>query len=184
MTRNTTAEKWASIVLGVVCLGLALNLMFRGGVGSGKEKPAQAPARIADKPQPEPRPVAVKDDLSRYDPEVKLDLLSELQEKSLPSIERNPFEFPKPKPIPPAIGPQLPRPVAPPSPESLAIKLVGYSQKENGIREGIISGEDGIFIVHEGETFDKRYKVNKLTATMVEIYDDTTRQTVEMPMAP
>jgi hypothetical protein len=184
MTKKTAAEKWASIALGVVCLALVLNLLLRGGVGSGTEKPTRVPARPAAKPQSAPGPVAAKDDLSRYDPEVKLDLLSDLQERPLPSINRNPFEFPKPKPIPAAIGPQPPRPAVSAAPVALTIKLVGYSQKENGIREGIISGEDGIFIVHEGETFDKRYKVNRLTATMVEIYDETTRQTVEMPMAP
>lgn len=186
MKKTKAAEKWASGGLAAVCLVLGLNLLLRSGVGSGTEKPAApTPARpAANLRTAPPRPAAVQDDLSRYDPEVKLDLLSDLQSRPLPEIERNPFEFPKPKPIPAAIGPQLPRPAPPIPVAALGIKLIGYSQKENGVREGIISGEDGIYIVHEGETFAKRYKVNKLTATMAEIYDETTRQTVEMPIAP
>ncbi|HEV2348339.1 MAG TPA: hypothetical protein VG028_00670 [Terriglobia bacterium] len=185
MKKKRAAEKWASGALGVVCLVLAINLLLRSGVGAGTEKPTPAAEHARAKLRTQPRSGAAPDDLSRYDPEVKLDLLSDLQSRPLPEIERNPFEFPKPKPISPPIGPQLPRPPAPPPPPPpLPLKAIGYSEKENGVKEGIISGEDGIYVVHEGETFAKRYKVSKLTATMVEIYDEATRQTVDMPIAP
>ncbi|HLY61950.1 MAG TPA: hypothetical protein VKV95_14485 [Terriglobia bacterium] len=181
----SAAQKWASIVLGVICLALLLNLALRSGVGSGTEKSPLAPVKSAVKLQITPKPGAAQDDLSRYDPEVKLDLLSDLQSRELPQIERNPFEFERPKPIPPSIGPQLPgRGSALPPPPVLSIKLIGYSQKESGLKEGIIADEDGLYVVHEGETFAKRYKVTKLTSTFIEIYDETTRQTVSLPIAP
>jgi hypothetical protein len=184
MKKQGTAEKWASGALGVVCLILVVHLLLRGGVGSGKEKTTPAPARSTAVHLAAPRPAAAPDDLSRYDPDVKLELLSDLQSRPLPDIERNPFEFPKPKPIPPPIGPQPPPAAAPPAAApALTIKAIGYSVKEGGLREGIISDPDGLYIVHEGETFAKRYKVSKLTATMVQVYDETTRQTVDLPIA-
>jgi hypothetical protein len=179
------AEKWASGALGAVCLVLVLNLALRSGVGSGTEKARPAPVSPSVKLRLEPKPNTAQDDLARYDPEVKLDLLSDLQSRSLPHIDRNPFEFERPKPIPPAIGPQLPgRGTSLPAPPVLSIKLIGYSQKENGTREGIIADTDGLYIVHEGDTFAKRYKVTKLTSTVCEVYDETTRQTVALSLAP
>lgn len=179
------AEKWVSGALGVVCLVLLINLILRGGIGKGTEEPSPAPVNSSVPHRSEPKSGAAPDDLARYDPEVKLDLLSDLQSRTLPQIERNPFEFERPKPIPPPIGPQLPgRGPQPPPPPALPIKVIGYSQKESGIKEGIMADDEGIYVVHEGETFAKRYKVTKLTATAVEIYDETTRQTVSLPIAP
>ena len=178
------AEKWWSGILGVVCLLLLMNLL-RGGVPAVQEKESTP----ADHP-PETRQIPVgsleaKDELSRYNPEVKLDLLSDIQQRGLPTIERNPFEFPKPKETSRPPGPQLPPPPPPPPPPpTLPIKMIGYSEKAGGIKEAVVFEEpDGpIYVVHEGETFNKRYKVNKLTSISASIYDEETHQTVELPI--
>jgi hypothetical protein len=131
-------------------------------------------------------PLGVKDELSRYDPEVRLDLLNDQQSRPLPKIDRNPFEFPAPKPTAASrggiFGPQLPPP--PPPPPPLSIKLIGYTDKGGGVKVGIISDDEEIYVVREGETFAKIFKVTKLTPLMVEIYDESTHRTVELPITP
>ena len=101
-------------------------------------------------------------------------------------MDRNPFEIPPPKPILVSrgriYGPQLPTP--PPPPPPLTIKLIGYSDKGGGVKVGIISDDEDIYVVREGQTFDKIFKVTKLTPLMIEIYDESTHRTVDLPIAP
>jgi hypothetical protein len=124
----------------------------------------------------------VADELARYDPAVRLDLLKELQSRPLPKMARNPFEFgakpaPATEPQPAALAPaQAPPPAAPP------LKAVGYTEKAAGVREAIISDDQEIYIVHEGETFAKRFRVLKISPSVVEVDDDTTHQTIRLPI--
>jgi len=179
-----TVEKWASGALGVVCLILLIN-MLRGGSPAAQEKRSSPPAR-APETRPTPAvPLDAQNELSRYNPELKLDLLNDIQQRELPAFERNPFEFPKPKELPQPIGPSLPKgnaTITPPPPPTLPIKMIGYSEKASGLKEGIVEDDEGIYVIHEGETFNKRYKVNKLATTSASIYDDVTHQTVELPI--
>ncbi|MHB8655803.1 MAG: hypothetical protein ACYDA9_18215 [Terriglobia bacterium] len=152
----------------------------------GTAKPAVPSVRSAQTRRIPVAPPGVKDELSRYDPEVRLDLLSDQQSRPLPVIDRNPFEFPAPKPVLDSrgriFGPQLPPP--PPPPPPLSIKLIGYTDKGGGVKVGIISDNEDIYVVREGETFDKIFKVTKLTPMMIEIYDQSTHRTVELPIMP
>lgn len=187
MKIRSAVENWASGVLGAVGLVLITNLAACGGVGVGTPKRAAAPVLTAQTRRiPMAPPGVKKDELSRYDPEVRLDLLSDQQSRPLPVIDRNPFEYPAPKPTVDLrrriFGPQLPPP--PPPPPPLSIKLIGYTDKGGGVKVGIISDNEDIYVVREGETFDKIYKVTKLTPMMIEIYDQSTHRTVELPIMP
>ena len=177
--------KWASGVLGAVCLVLAVNLVWHNGVrAGGVPKPTLPPVHTPLIRRITLAPPAVKEELSRYDSEIKLDLLTDIQSRPLPEIERNPFEFPPARtvsgPVEPT-GPQLPPP--PPPPPPMPFKLIGYSEKAGGLKEAIIEDAEEIYVVHEGETFAKKYRVNKITPTMAEIVDTASGQTAQLPIA-
>jgi hypothetical protein len=177
-------EKWAIGALGLVCLLLVMN-MVRGGSPAAQEKRNTPPGPAPETRQTRAVPPDAKDELSRYNPEIKLDLLSDIQQRELPTFARNPFEFPKPKELPLPVGPSLPTATAnntPPPTPTLPIRMLGYSEKAGGMKEGIVEDDEGIYVVHVGETFNKRYKVNKLVTTSASIYDEVTHQTVELPI--
>ncbi len=190
MKSKAQFEKWASVGLGVVCLILVLNLVFRGGFKAGSPKPA-APAV---KPPPGTRARAAAapasrsgDELARYNPVVRLDLLEEIQKRADPKVDRDPFEFvakaPPPKPagtVAAAAAPVTPAPPPPPPPPPL--KAVGYTEK-GGVREAIVTLEDQVFVIHEGETFAKRFQVIRITPSQVEINDATTQQNIRLPFS-
>ena len=186
MKIGIAVENWMGIILNAVGLVLITNLLACSGVGAGDAKPAVAAVRSPHARRIPSAPVGSKDELSRYDPEVRLDLLNDQQSRPLPRIDRNPFEIPAPKPTLVSsgrtFGPQLPPP--PPPPPPLPIKLIGYTDKGGGVKVGIISDDEQIYVVREGETFAKIFKVTKLTPLMIEIYDEATHQTVQLPIAP
>lgn len=186
MKIRSVVENWSSVVLGAAGLVLSTNFVACGGVGVGAAKQDVAPVRSAQTRRNSLAPPGVKDELSKYDPEVRLDLLNDQHSRPLPGIDRNPFEFPTPKPAVDSrgriFGPQPPP--APPPPPPLSIKLIGYTDKGGGVKVGIISDNEDLYVVREGETFDKIFKVTRLTPMMIEIYDESTHRTVELPIMP
>jgi hypothetical protein len=181
MTRKSQVKKWAAGTLGIVCLLLVLNLVLRSGVKVGASR-ATLPARVTPAvAHPQALADRVADELASYDPGVRLDLLKELQSRPLPRLARNPFEFAaKPAPTAAAVsgGPATPAP--PPAPPPL--KAMGYTEKARGVPEAIVSDDQEIYVVHEGESFANRYRVLKISPSAVEVDDETTHQTVRLPI--
>ena len=126
------------------------------------------------------------DELSRYNSLVKLDLLKEFEERPLPELKRNPFEFV-------AVPTQVSRvqtagetsaPPPPPAPPPVTLKVMGYSEGVGGVKEAMVSDEDQVFVVHAGDSVGARYKVIKITPTAVTVEDATLHQTVDLPVPP
>ena len=129
----------------------------------------------------------VPDELSRYDPILKLDLLKELEDRPLPELSRNPFEFVgltgKGPPAPGQTQQTTPVPAPqPPPPPPVTLKPMGYSEGAGGVKEAMVSDEDQIFVVHEGDTVGTRYKIIKITSTVITVEDATQHQTVDLPI--
>jgi hypothetical protein len=184
MTGKGQLEKWATGFFGVVCLLLVLNLTLRNGVKAGASR-ATLPSRVSPAAtRSQALPDRVADELARYDPGVRLDLLKELQSRPLPKLARNPFEFEaKPAPAtPPESAAASPVPAQPPPPALPPLKAVGYTEKAGGVGEAIVSDDQEIYIVHEGDTFAKRFRVLKLSPSAVEVDDETTHQTIRLPI--
>ena len=181
MNRNT--EKWITAGLGVVALVLVLNLVFRSGGGTSTAKPAAPPRPSPAAPQASPAAGTVEE-LARYDPSIHMDKFKAVQERPIANLKRNPFEFvvrevavaPAPEAPAPALAPRTPQ--APPPPP---LKAVGYTET-GGTGEAFVTLQDELFIVHEGESFAKRFRVTKLTSAAVEIFDETTQQTIRLPI--
>ena len=162
-----------------MCVLLIAYLARRTGVWA-QASPPRKPARseVANRDRDRER----SEELARFDPVVKLGLLRELESRPAPHFNRNPFEYSAPKlpPKPPVVAAEPVVPAAPPAPP---IKALGYMEKAGGGREGTITDDaDNIYVVHEGQTFADRYKVLKITPTVIEVEDSKTQQTIQLPV--
>jgi len=184
-------EKWGAGVLGAVSLALLVNLVVqinRGHAGDRRPR-ATTPPRAKATTLPSAKAPAgkqsVSDELSRYDPVVKLDLLKELEGRPLPELDRNPFEFVgAPANATPAQTAAAAPAAQPPPPPPVTLKPMGYSEGKGGVKEAMVSDEDQVFVVHEGDSIGTRYKVIKITPTVITVEDDTIHQTVDLPVPP
>ena len=184
-------QKWGAGVLGAVSLALAVNLVLHISRGHARDTRPRAttPPRAKATTLPAPKAPAgkqkVSDELSRYDPVVKLDLLKELDDRPLPVLDRNPFEFVS-APAPVALAQNVPPTQAPqpPPPPPVTLKPMGYSEGKGGVKEAMVSDEDQVFVVHEGDSVGTRYKVIKITPTVITVEDTTIHQTVDLPIPP
>jgi hypothetical protein len=185
-------EKWGAGVLGLVSLVLVANLVlqFRSARGGDMRQRARPPARAKANTPPSSAAAVGKqkipDELSRLDPLVNLELLKEYEDRPRPELGRNPFEFVS---APARMAPlqtasAAPAPVQPPAPPPVTLKPMGYSEGKGGIKEAMVSDEDQVFVVHEGDSVGSRYKIIKITPTVISVEDVTLHQTVDLPVPP
>lgn len=180
------SERWAIGALFVVCLALVASLAWKVFTSSVPQVSAAQPgaARGIHTGPGGPggaRP-AGRDELERYNPELNLGLLKQIETHALPNTARNPFEYPPPpasKITPTAVTAPPPAPPPPPPP----IKAIGYSLKAGNVAEAVVADETDIYVVHVGDTFAKRYHVLGITPDRIDIQDDATQQTVHLPIA-
>jgi len=173
-------EKWAAGILGAVSLILLLNLVLQfGGVRAGNRRPVASVPSAAGTGKP-----ATTDDLLRFDPTVRVDLMKQHEERPLPEVSRNPFEFEAPPA--PAVKASTASPQAPPQPPSpppITLKPLGYSELTPGVKEASVSDADQqVYVVREGDTVSNKYKIIKITPTAVTVEDVVTHQTAELPI--
>jgi hypothetical protein len=180
MTGRSQFEKWAAGFLAIVCALLILNLFMRGGARAGSSRTTVSGSSSGT---PRGRAGAGRgvDELARYDPAIRLEQLKKLESRPLPKLARNPFEFEvRAASQQEQAAASAPGPTTPPPPPPPPLKVLGYTEQAGGLREAIVTEEDQIYVVHEGETFAKRYHVLKISPSQVEISDDTTRQSVRL----
>jgi hypothetical protein len=187
MGLSKQTEKWTIRLLGVVCLVLVFFLVKRTFSGSlakvNAARPGTSPASRALAQRRGDAGAAARDDLARFNPQLNLELLKQIENHPLPESSRNPFEYPPPpKPKQTDAGERTPPP--PPPPPTLPLKAIGYSVKVGNVPEAVVTDDQDIYVVHAGETFAKRYSVVSLTPNRIEIHDATTKQTVQLPIAP
>lgn len=104
------------------------------------------------------------------------------------------------EPLPPSPSPTLSNNAAPalsvsapagtaslstlPASPSLKLTVLGYVEKPGIGREVLISQNSQIYVTHEGQTFADRFKVLKITPTVVDILDTYTQQTLQLTVNP
>jgi hypothetical protein len=174
-------NKWGSAVLGVVSLLLVGHLVvqYRGmqpGNSRVNTSPASASPTRAGKAS-----AHAADDLAQYDPDVHFDALKALDSRPLPDEDRNPFDFvggaaPE-APHAPAPPPSAPPPAPPPPP----LKAMGYNELPGGKKEAMVTYNDDLVVVHEGELIGTKFKVVKIDPSKVVVEDGDTHQTLELP---
>lgn len=164
-----------------VCAFLVVRLILqtaRAGAG------APAPRRVTSAPPAASSSAQRPSGVAAYDPTIRLDLLKSASGRELPQLLRDPFEFePTPAQVQAknAAAAAASRPPAPPPPPPIPLQALGYDQDEGGKLAAYLADDQDTYIVHEGEEFDKRFRVLKITPTMVEIEDETYHQTAQLP---
>ncbi len=194
-------EKWVVAALGVICVGAIVYLLWSSGVvGAGSSlQPARpvpptslrsSPVQSGARSKGAARPIS-EDDLARYNPELRLDLLDALESSPLLRFDRDPFQYgltvekkreevAKAQPAPPP---------PPPPPPPINLKAIGYSEVAGGVKEAMLQecaqtpcpDDAPSYNVKEGDSFGNRYKALKITETSVEVEDETYHQTVQLP---
>lgn len=181
MRLSAGINKWGSVVLGAVALLLLTNLVKQ--YRAMQPRPprthsgaASGPAAGAGKNSSH-----ITDDLVRYDPSIHFEALKKLDSRPLPDEDRNPFEFvgqaapPPPQPV--ALAPKLPPPPPPPPP----LKAVGYNELPGGKKEAMVTYNDDIVVVHEGDLVGAKFKVVKIDPNMVVVEDGETQKSIQLP---
>lgn len=186
MKPSSAVEKWVALVLGVVCVVVVGRLVFGIGAGQGTLRPATTgrPATASSAKVP----AHSAEEIARYDPVVRLDLLKEFADRPLPKIERNPFEF-EAAPVVPVKGavpgPGTPGPTTPPQPPPpppIPLKAIGYADQRGGGREAYVADDAQVYVVHEGDTINRQYRVVKITPSTVTVEDVSSHQSAELPV--
>lgn len=181
---NRQTEKWITAGLGLVAVILVANMVFRGNRRPDATQVA-APARGPASPSQGVAADRQSAELTRYDPALRMDAFNEIQKRPPATVKRNPFEFvPREVAAAPAPAPtgSAPAPQAPAAPPPPPLKAVGYTQSAAGADEAFVTLQDELFIVHEGDTFAKRFRVQRLSPAAVEVLDETTQQIIRLPI--
>jgi len=183
-------DKWGSAVLGVVSLLLVANLVgqYRGlqpGNSRANPSPASGSPRRAGKGSSH-----ATDDLAQYDPSIHFDTLKKLDSRPLPAEDRDPFGALAAAPPPVSAEATPPANAPPPPPPAPQLAAVGYNELPGGAKEAMISflqgdRKDEIVTVHEGDAVSgTKFKITKITSTMVVVEDGETNKTLELPFPP
>lgn len=189
MKRKKQWETAATVVLALVCAFLFLRLALRVRDVSASARPEiqSASARRTAHPVQTAmlRPAAQAFPES---PALNVALYEEVQSQTLRPPERDPFSFtPTPQQIQQsirarqALNASPAAPAGPPPPPPMPFKTVGYSVKAAGSIEAYLADSQQVYVVHEGEEFDKTYRVISITPAMIRIEDESSHQAAEIP---
>ena len=118
------------------------------------------------------------------DPRLRFDLLKGSEETEYKGAGRNIFraeaepEIPvvvkdpiKPKPEDNPVAKVDTGPPPPPPPPPINIKFFGFANRAGEPRQVFLLQNDDVFVAHEGDVVNRRYKVVKINNTSVEIED-------------
>jgi hypothetical protein len=181
MKMSAGSQKWGVGVLAVLSIILVWNLVrqydgMQPSVGHAQGAPVSGTHSRTGRST-----AHATDDLVQYDPAVHFDALKDLDSRPLPDEDRNPFEFVG-GPVaqtPQTVAAAAPAAPAPPPPPPL--KAVGYNELPGGQKEAMVTFNDDLTVVHEGDMVGVKFKVVTINPTMVVVEDGDTHQKIELP---
>jgi hypothetical protein len=126
---------------------------------------------------------------SALDPTLHPELMAQAEDTTYTGNGRNifspnsaaptPVAIEKPKDFrPPPVVPQ-----GPPPPPAIDLKFYGYSSTGGGNRQIFLSHGDDIFLAHQGDVVDRRYRVVSIRPFSVEIEDIPYHNTQSLPLS-
>ncbi|HEX5482356.1 MAG TPA: hypothetical protein VFZ08_06990 [Terriglobia bacterium] len=189
MKRKKQWETAAIIVLALVCAFLFLRLALNVRDVSASARPGIQPSRVRRTAQPV-QTAALRPSAQAFpeSPALNVALYDEVQAQPLRPPERDPFSFtPTPQQIQQSIRARQAlnaapaAPAGPPPPPPVPFKAVGYSVKAEGVIEAYLADSQQVYVLHEGEEFDKTYRVISITPAMIRIEDESSHQAAEIP---
>lgn len=188
MSNRKQLEKWGGIALAGLCVFLIVRLVSEI---MGNPTPAAEPETTVSAPQPRPAQAAksalkkgIPSPLSDSTPQ--LQPLDEYVPKPLPDISRNPFDFGAP-PLTPAqkaalaAGGAMTASSTPP-PIQISLRAIGYSERQGVGPEAYLADTDDVYIVHNGDVVSSRYKILRITSSIVDVQDGASGEKVQLPI--
>jgi hypothetical protein len=179
-------KKKLYIMLGLLAIGILLvvrGFFFPGESSSGTAASANEPAAAAAAAR---TPRADKVPAQTLDPTLRTDLLKNSESAEYKGTGRNIFEAQAaPAPIekheivknaPP------PGPPVPPPPPPIPLKFYGFANKPGQAKSIFLAEGEDIFIGHEGDIVNRRYKIVHIGANSVEIEDVMNNNRQSIPL--
>jgi len=177
-------DKWGSAVLGLVSLLLVAHLVAQYRSWQPRVSEVHAATKGHSRVRVEKGSSPNTQDLAPYNPSVHFEALKTLDSRPLPDEDRNPFVYvgePVPQPPKPtAPTPQAPPPALPPPPPPPPLKAMGYNELAGGKGEAMVTYNDDLVVVHEGDTIANKFKVVKITPATIVVIDGDTNKTLEL----
>lgn len=191
MTTRKQLEKWGGVALAGLCVFLIFRLVAEIMGSPAPEADTESTVSMA---APSPAPQARNSQKNGTAPvksnsALHVQPLDEFEPKPLPDISRNPFDFGAP-PLTPAQramqaargpGGAMTASSAPPTPQ-IPLRAIGYSEKPGGGAEAYLTDAENVYIVHDGDVLEKRYRILKITPSIVEVQDGTSGEKAQLPI--
>ena len=197
------AENRFKLIAALVLMALAV-ILLGNFIFSGPGTPAAAPAATASStasnaaPTPAPpiragRKAGGKkvDTAPRsLDPSLRYDWLKASEDTKYEGKGRNIFRAeaePPPRPVangttdhPVAVTPQPPP--GPPPPPPINLKFFGFANRPGEPKRVFLSQGEDVFIAHEGDIVDRRYRILRISPTSVEVEDVLNNNRQSIPL--
>jgi hypothetical protein len=126
---------------------------------------------------------------SALDPTLHPELMAQAEDTTYSGNGRNIFSPNSVAPTAVAIEkpknfrPPPPVPQGPPPPPTIDLKFYGYSSTDGGNRQIFLLHGDDIFLAHQGDVVDRRYRVVAIRPFSVEIEDIPYHNTQSLPLS-
>jgi len=184
MKLSARKQAWGIGALTVLALILVWNLV-RQYRGTHSQSGGKLVAAVVVSHGREGKPAShAADDLVQYDPAVHFDALKSLDSRPLPDEDRNPFQFVGGVAAPVVAQAAGPAPqVAPAPPPPPPLKAVGYNELPGGGKEAMVTFNDDLQVVHEGDTVGEKFKVLTISPSMVVVENGDTHEKIDLPIA-
>jgi hypothetical protein len=175
------------VMVGLMAIAIVLVLrsfVFVGGSSSpavaSATEPATAPAAARN-------PRTQKTPAQTLDPTLRTDLLKNSEGAEYKGTGRNIFEA-QAEPAPIEKKPEVakntppPGPPPPPPPPPIPLKFYGFANKPGQPKSIFLADGEDIFIGHEGEIVNRRYRIVHIGANSVEIEDVMNNNRQSIPL--
>jgi hypothetical protein len=124
------------------------------------------------------------------DPSLRYDWLKASEDTKYTGTGRNIFRAQADIPLPiarantdkpkPEAGP--PPPALPPPPPPINLKFFGFASKPGELKKVFLKQDEDVFIAHEGDIVDRRYKLVRISPMAVEIEDVLNNNRQSIPL--
>ena len=198
---------YAAIGLGIVVLIIAIIQIpkFFGGSSPAPAAPPPAPAAASPPPEPSasgntsaagsapaiayPHEAIQLPTASALDPTLHPELMAQAEDTTYNGNGRNIFSPNSAAPVPVNIekpknfrNEPPPPPPGPPPPPAIDLKFYGYSSTGGNGQIFLLHGDD-IFLAHQGDVVDRRYRVVAIQPFSVQIEDIPYHNTQSLPLS-
>lgn len=188
------AENRKKLFLAVALMVVALVLLSRflfGGGGSATPVTAASPSTTTVSGSASRKKATTKKGLTpvrSLDPTLRYDWLKASEDTKYQGTGRNIFraqvDIPKPiaNPVKDQQQAQVNTPPQPPPPPPINLKFFGYANRPGESKRVFLSQGEDVFVAHEGDIIDRRYRILHITPTSVEVEDVLNNNRQSIPL--